>query len=373
MAGSRVDLLFDARHIRQSGIGTYIASQLPHVEKTFADRGLSLAVLADGDKLANLRSSTEVVIAEPADAAMYSVREQQAWSNALSRIRPRAIWLPHYPFPLASFRPGNRRTLVFSTVHDTLHLQPGSVTGQGRGHRVYARTMMGLDARRCRTVFVPSEATATGLRAAYPYAPLMVAPIPLDDQWFAPADPELSPIQGRYILFVGNAKWHKNLPLLLKAYGSVASSIPQNLVIAGGGESVRTLDERIDLLAADHADRVRIAGRMEFDALRSLVAGADLLVMPSFHEGVGLPPLEAMASKTAVLASRIPSLQETCGDAAEYFNPHDATELADLLRTYGGDDDARAALAARGFAHVTQRQSQISLSATAEAICTELN
>ncbi len=55
-----------------------------------------------------------------------------------------------------------------------------------------------------------------------PAAPLMVTPIPVDDEWFATADPQLSPVSGRYILYVGNAKWHKNLPLLLEAYGDVA-------------------------------------------------------------------------------------------------------------------------------------------------------
>jgi glycosyltransferase involved in cell wall biosynthesis len=368
-----VDLLFDVRHIRQSGIGTYIASQLPHVEQTLGDRGLSLAVLADPDRVPGVRDSTDVVLAEPVDAGMYSVPEQQVWSNALSRTRPRAIWLPHYPFPLASLRPGNVRTQVFTTIHDTLHLQPGSVTGQGRGHRIYARAMMGLDARRSRTIFAPSEATAANLLAAYPRARIVVTPIPLDEQWFAPVDPELSPVQGPYVLFVGNAKWHKNLLTLLKAFGSIAEFVPQNLVIAGGGESVKTLDERVDVLAAEHADRVRITGRMDFDSLRSLVAGADLLVMPSFHEGVGLPPLEAMASHTAVLASNIPSLRETCGTAAEYFDPHDDSALAGLLRTYCCDDDARADLAERGWGHVTKRQAGITLTVAAETICAELS
>ena len=94
--------------------------------------------------------------------------------------------------------------------------------------------------------------------------------------------------------------------------------------------------------------------------------------MPSLHEGVGLPPLEAMASHTAVLASKIPALRETCGDGAEYFDPHDPRELADLIATYCSDDEGRAELAARGFAHVRERQSRISFTEASEAICTEL-
>jgi glycosyltransferase involved in cell wall biosynthesis len=132
------------------------------------------------------------------------------------------------------------------------------------------------------------------------------------------------------------------------------------------------LDESVHAQAAALGDRVHMIGRLEFDELRSLVAAADLLVMPSFNEGAGLPPLEAMASHTAVLSSNIPSLRETCGDGADYFEPTDRSELAQLLRTYCLDDQARAELTARGWAHVTQRQSHISTGAAANAILAEL-
>jgi glycosyltransferase involved in cell wall biosynthesis len=183
----------------------------------------------------------------------------------------------------------------------------------------------------------------------------------------------LSPVKDRYILYVGNAKYHKNLPLLMNAYAEVAGSIPQNLVIAGGGEAVRTTDGRVGELAAKDKDRIQVLGRLDFEALRSLVAGADLLIMPSLFEGAGLPPIEAMATGTGVLASGIPVLRETCGDGADYFDPYDPSELASLLRRYGGDDDALATLAASGHAYVVNRQKQISIAASAELVCDELD
>ena len=116
-----------------------------------------------------------------------------------------------------------------------------------------------------------------------------------------------------------------------------------------------------------------VIGRLDFDVLRCLVAGADLLVMPSLFEGAGLPPLEAMASHTAVVCSDIPALKETCGDGADYFDPHDHLALAKLLNTYCRDEAARAQLAARGWLHVRERQARISATAAAEAVCLELN
>lgn len=369
--GRDVDLLFDARHVQQSGIGTYIRTELPHLEEAFAQRGLTLAVLADESNRPELRDATRMIVSEPAAAPMYSRQEQMAWAHALNATRPRAMWVPHYPFPFALLQPRHRRTKLFVTVHDVLHVQERAVTGQHWTFRAYARTMLNLDARRAARIITPSHSTETALRAAVPSARVTVTPLPVEDTWFEPADPARSPVTGRYLLYVGNTKWHKNLTVLIKAFTEVASSIPHKLVIAGGGESVKNFDDRIGALAA-RADKVEIVGRIEFGALRALVAGADLLVMPSLYEGVGLPPLEAMASHTAVLASSIPALAETCGDGAEYFSPHDHDALARLIRTYSDDDAARSALAERGWRHVTQRQARISRTAAAEAVCAAL-
>jgi glycosyltransferase involved in cell wall biosynthesis len=367
----RFDLLFDARHIRQSGIGTYIATLLPHLEQTFTSRGMSLAVLVAEHAAPPLWDSTTAVV-EREIAPMYSLAEQRVWARVLEEVRPRGFWTPHYPFPLAALRGSNRAMQLFVTVHDLLHVTARDVSGQNAARRAYAHAMLALDVRRCRAIFTPSQATASGLTRLAPHAPVMVTSIPVDEEWFKPANPDLCPVAGRYVLYVGNAKWHKNLPLLLEAYAEVAQNIPQNLVIAGSGEALRGGDDRVTELAARQGDRVKVMGRLDFDVLRSLVASADLLVMPSLHEGAGLPPIEAMASRTAVLASDIPALRETCGEGAEYFDPRDHRALAALLTEYCLDDSARADSATRGWVHVNARQSGISFESAADAVASEL-
>ncbi|WP_234880317.1 glycosyltransferase family 4 protein [Mycolicibacterium litorale] len=367
-----MDLLFDARHIRQSGIGTYIRTQLPHLEDAAARNGLCLAVLADPDSRPALRPSTEVIIASPSGAPMYSAAEQSAWRHAFEETRPRAVWLPHYPYPLARLLPGRRGMSLYVTVHDTIHLLPEAISGQSRARRAYARAMLKADAKGCRRIFTVSEATKVTLTEIEPSARVLVTPIPVDEVWLQPADPDLSPVQGRYVLYVGNTKRHKNLPLVLEAFAGLRDEIPHKLVIAGGGASLRTLDDRVRRLAEDNPDRVLVTGQLEFAALRALVASAELLIMPSLYEGAGLPPLEAMASRTAVLSSTIPALRETCGDGAEFFDPHQPDQLAELLRTYCTDDAARAELAERGHDHVLARQRRIRATAAADAICSDL-
>ena len=368
----RVDLLFDARHIRQSGIGTYIRTQLPHLEASAARHHRTLAVLVDDDTAPHLSSDTRVVSASPASAGMYSPAEQLVWRHAFAGVRPRAVWLPHYPYPLARLLPGNRRMLTYLTVHDTIHLLPPEVGGQGPARRLYARAMLAADARSARRNFTVSEATAATLRQVTKSAPTMVTPIPVDDVWFDPVDAALCPVAGRYVLYVGNTKRHKNLPLLIEAFTDVAGQVPHKLVIAGGGASLRTLDDRVREMAEDN-DRVVLTGQLDFLVLRALVAAADLLVMPSLYEGAGLPPLEAMASRTAVLASNVPAVRETCGEGAEFFDPHDRGALAALLRTYCTDDAARAQLAQRGHDWVITRQKGIDPAAAAETIFADLS
>lgn len=370
-AGKHIDLLFDARHLHQSGIGTYIATLLPYLEETFAERDMSLAVLAAAQAVPALRATTSIVI-EQDPGTMYSIAEQRVWARALHSLQPRGLWVPHYPFPLAALGLRNRKTEIFATVHDIGHSMRQGISGQSRPRQFYARAMLKLDGRRCRRIFSPSEATAAALLKLAPTARVMVTPIPVDEAWFKPADPEKCPVDGPYVLYVGNAKWHKNLPLLLQSFSDVAHEIPHKLVIAGSGESLRGGDDRVVTLAAAQGDRVRVMGRLDFDVLRSLVASADLLVMPSLYEGAGLPPIEAMASGTAVLASDIAVLHETCGDGAEYFDPYDHRALAALLRTYLRDPAAREDLAARGSAHVTTRQVGLSFKSAAEAVASDL-
>ncbi|WP_370332369.1 glycosyltransferase family 4 protein [Mycolicibacterium hippocampi] len=370
-SGGPADLLFDARHIHQSGIGTYIGTLLPELEAVFADRGLSLAILAAEHAIPEVHDGTTVIV-DGQGASMYSLGEQRVWSSVLKALRPRGMWIPHYTFPLAALKPSHRGTLLFVTVHDTLHVMEQRISGQNGARRAYARTMLGLDVRRCRTIFTPSQATAAMLPSAKGGAHVEVSPIPVDERWFLPVDAALSPVREPFILYVGNAKWHKNLPLLLTAYAEVADQIPHRLVIAGSGESLRGGDDRVPALAAAQGDRVEVMGRLDFDVLRSLMSCADLLVMPSLHEGAGLPPIEAMACRTAVLASDIAALRETCGAGADYFDPNDAGELAGLLVRLGRDEQARAALAERGWSHVTARQAGLSLRPSAASVADEL-
>ena len=76
---------------------------------------------------------------------------------------------------------------------------------------------------------------------------------------------------------------------------------------------------------------MRVLGPVPEMHLSSLFAGADLFAFPSRHEGFGIPVLEAMAQRTAVVCGDIPALREVAGDAARFVAPDDVDGWAQAL------------------------------------------
>jgi glycosyltransferase involved in cell wall biosynthesis len=95
-------------------------------------------------------------------------------------------------------------------------------------------------------------------------------------------------------------------------------------------------------------DFVKYLGYVSDEDLVSLYRRAMCFVYPSRYEGFGLPPVEALALGCPVIASRLPSVVEACGDAVLYTSPDDPVQLARLLEKVCEDDALRASLRERG-------------------------
>ena len=65
--------------------------------------------------------------------------------------------------------------------------------------------------------------------------------------------------------------------------------------------------------------------------LKQYYKGADLFIFPSFYEGFGLPPLEALAVGKNVICSDIPVLREVCKDMVDYFDPSDIKDICNKI------------------------------------------
>ena len=359
---TRPRVLMDARKVRDFGIGSYI-------------RGLlgGLARQERWDLCATVHPGDDVLLppgVAPAacDAPHYSIAELFAVRGAIARLKPAVFHAPHYVVPIKP----PAATVV--TIHDLMHLhRPEHGTPW---KRAYAKWMVGRAIRLSARVITVSEATKEEILAFGPSqgSKIVVIPNGVREDFFewgkrvadargesaasftgaasggASARDGLAPSDGRvprpeslskeissYVLFLGNDKPHKNLEGLLRAWPHVRAAHPGLSLVLAGVEPGRDLPEG-----------AKAVGIVPDEDVPPLVALAEALVLPSFAEGFGLPVLEAHAAGTPVACSDLPALHEAGGEAAVFFNPHDAATIAAALNNLLGDEEKRNLLRKKG-------------------------
>jgi glycosyltransferase involved in cell wall biosynthesis len=149
-----------------------------------------------------------------------------------------------------------------------------------------------------------------------------------------------------YVLYVGSIEPKKNIELLLQGLRRLGR--PQTkLVLAGSrGSGDYPLGRRIPELGLD--GRVVALGYVSEDLLEALYSAARAFVYPSFYEGFGFPPLEAMARGVPTIVSNASSLPEVVGDGALLCDPNNPDELVRRLQDILSDPRLRTELAERG-------------------------
>ncbi len=220
-------------------------------------------------------------------------------------------------------------------------------------------------------VFTSSEHTRRDVveTLGIPADKVVAVPLAAGDQYRPAAGPTLEaalrPLgltPGGYALTVGTLEPRKNHVTLFRAYADYLSrpGVPRlPLVVAGPtgwmADSILAEPSRLGI-----AEFVRFVGRVPDVA--ALYAGAAAMAYPSHYEGFGLPPLEAMACGTPVIASNATSLPEVVGDAGILVPPDDVRGFADALYAVLTDPARRADLSRRG----RERAARFSWAATAQ-------
>ena len=159
-----------------------------------------------------------------------------------------------------------------------------------------------------------------------------------------------------FLLYVGVIGRHKNVMGILRAYH--ASGLHRegiDLIMAGPFESeILPARSFVDRSGIDEV--VHFTGNVtqQDNTLVELYNAALALVHPSFYEGWGITPLEAMACGTPVVASDIPPVREVVQDSALLVPPNDLAALRHAMLKITGDEDYRTELAAKGLKHVAQ-------------------
>lgn len=150
----------------------------------------------------------------------------------------------------------------------------------------------------------------------------------------------------RFFLFVGARNSYKNFNVVVQALSLLDETLAGvGLVVAGEAFSASELAYLSDQGCLERVENIVPTD----ESLMWLYQNAMLFVYPSFYEGFGLPLLEAMVSGCPVVASNVPVFKEVCQDAAVYFDPHDANQLALAIEGLSSDELMRKKLLKNGY------------------------
>ncbi len=226
----------------------------------------------------------------------------------------------------------------------------------------YLNAAMPLFCRRASAIIAVSQATKRDLVNFYGLDPAKISVVhEAAAPHFAPAPPDqVAQVQARYrlpdcyLLHVGTIEPRKNLNRLLKVvYRLRRAGEDIRVVIVGSkGWLYEDFFRQLEELAL--GDAVVMPGFVPDTDLPALYSGARLVVVPSHHEGFGLPVLEGMACGTPVACSDASSLPEVGGQAARYFDPTDVAAMADQILAIWRDESLRETMRQQGLARAAQ-------------------
>lgn len=269
------------------------------------------------------------------DIPWYSLAEQRSLGKEFAAAKVDVMHIPHWNVPLFI------KTPFLVTLHDLILLQdPASAHATTRGALVHGLKYLGFRLvlehalHRSRHIIAVSEATK---RAALGHFRLKAEKISvIHNGVTVPAEGKdvvlrnLNVIEP-YILAVGNHYPHKNLATLIRAFSTVYRARPDASLVLAGKVDAFTASLKKEAKNSGLPDTaIRFVDLPSDETIGALYRNAALLAYPSKIEGFGLPPLEAMACGTPVMASNIPVLKELLGAAARYVDP-DAEE--DMVQT----------------------------------------
>jgi glycosyltransferase involved in cell wall biosynthesis len=289
--------------------------------------------------------------------------EQVSFPRACRRQDVELAHVPYFASPLFPTTP----TVV--TVHDLIPMLLPAYRGSTLV-RLYTR-LVAAAARKADMVLTDSQASKRDIvrLLGIPAERVRVIYLAADDIYQPVRDEHrLAAVRRKYglpesyLLYLGGFDRRKNVPTLLKAFAQLAKASRigdwrVSLVIAGrlperGADffpDPRPIAQELGI-----GKRVVFTGWVPEEDKPALYSGARALVFPSLYEGFGLPPLEALACGTPVIASNKGSLPEIVGEGGLLVEPDDVEGLAGAMEKLLADNDLQTDLRQKGLAHAAK-------------------
>jgi len=353
----------------KSGTGRYATELLRHLARADSDNEYVVVIHEDSPLCADLKRFHNVHLRrQPRRSRLGRIWwEYRRLPALIARQRLNVFHAPAFILPSRCPVPS------VATIHDLVFMRYPETFGYLR--RNYFHWAIPRSAYQAARVIADSEATRRDLMDLLQVVPdrIRVVPLGVGEEFFEPARPEAVEqaratlgLPERYILTVGTIEPRKNLVRLIEAYDAAKQRLKRQcpaLVLVG--RKGWKYDEVFSRIAA-----LRLGGDVIWsdfvsdESVRAVYQRATAFVCLSFHEGFGLPLLEAMASGVAVIASDRSSLPEIVGDAGILVDPMDVGAVGEALVGLVKNNDRRADLAERGRARARQFSWELTARAT---------
>jgi glycosyltransferase involved in cell wall biosynthesis len=298
---------------KPTGLGVYSE----HCARGIAER-FNVKLIAGAGKL----PPGEVILQAPESVAIgggkLAAIRRQLWMRSLTIDENQLMYSPtHHGLPNINGQ--------IITIHDLICLRFPS---QHIPQYLFFRFGLPRLLKKCRAVFTVSETTKQDVASqyAYPLEKIYVVPNGVDASAFSP-DPTAKPKEP-FLLMVGARYSHKNVDEVLD-HAHLWSDRFKLIVTSCGGDYKARLLQKVAELGI--GDRVEFSDYLSRDQLIKLYQGCSALLYPSKWEGFGIPPLEALACGSPVIASDIPVHREVLGNAAFFVQLGNASSWAEAL------------------------------------------
>ena len=353
-------IAIDIRKINQFGVGTYIWNLVRNIA--------TLDTRNEYRLVGTQRHFHELGPLSPNFRQLYQPEGDTFLTNhwavpmLLKRDRVDILHVPHHEAPLFL------KPKLVVTVHDCVHLiYPPEEASRFQNYRTYRRTKRVVE--KAKHIIAVSNSTRADLTHNFeiPESKVSVVHNALDERFaFTQSSDERKQVLERYqlkdpfILYSGKIRPHKNLHRLIEAFAVLKNELSEderyrNLkLIIIGDELSKHQYLRLTVIRSGVQQDVRFFGFVPYPILRVFYQSAILFAFPSLYEGFGLPPLEAMANRTAVLASNSSSLPEVLGDAAVLVSPENVFEIARGMKSILSDEALRKSLIEKGIKQVAK-------------------
>lgn len=319
-------VFIDCRMLGSGGIGSYLGALLPFFVKQY-----DCTLLGNREKILNYVSENECNICSTS-VSTFSIKELFFFPKRLLKLINSCdiFYTPYCNIP------GGINIPICSTIHDVVFLDIKGLSG--KAGTLIRKWFYQNAINKSNTVFTVSNFSKERIQAHLKIKNTkLITTYNAVPDWFS-KDVNKIIQKDNSILFVGNIKKHKGLSTLIDSFNIVSKTIQDiKLVIVGNSENFRTEDDLIWKKIQNIPDnKICFTGHICDDELKSYYSKARLLIQPSFYEGFGMPPLEALILGTNVIISDIPVFKEIYSSLpVTYFKTGDASDLADkITNTY---------------------------------------